>query len=227
MRASREPLNRERVLAAAVALVDAEGIDALTMRRLAADLGVEAMSLYYHLPGKDALLDGLTESVVGEIGAAVGRVVAAEVDGEWKALLRKRFLAAREVMVRHPWAPGLFASRSSIPEGLYVYYDAILGTMIAAGFSYRIAHRALHAFGSMPLGFMQEVFSPASAGGSMDEEAAEAEFAAMAEALPHLTAMVAAELHDLTEPTLGWCDSQTEFEFTLDLLLDGLDRLRG
>ena len=75
-KASREPLSRERVLAAAVALADAEGLPALTMRRLAADLGVEAMSLYYHLPGKEALLDGLVDTVVGEIDAAVGRLDA-------------------------------------------------------------------------------------------------------------------------------------------------------
>ena len=101
-----------------------------------------------------------------------------------------------------------------------------MGTLVGAGFSYHLAHRALHAFGSLPLGFAQEIFSPASAGGSMEVDAAEADLAAMAEALPHLTAMVAAEVHDATDPTLGWCDSQIEFEFTLDLLLNGLERLR-
>ena len=85
----------------------------------------------------------------------------------------------------------------------------------------------MHAFGSMPLGFAQELFSPASAGGSVDVDAAEADLAAMAEALPHLTAMVAAEFTPPTDPTLGWCDSQVEFEFTLDLLLDGLERFRA
>lgn len=88
-------------------------------------------------------------------------------------------------------------------------------------------HRALHAFGSLPLGFAQEVFSPTSAGGSLEAETADAELAAIAEALPHLTAMMAAETHDVADPTLGWCDSQIEFEFTLDLLLDGLERLRN
>ena len=78
----------------------------------------------------------------------------------------------------------------------------------------------------MPLGFVQELFSPAAGGGSLEPELAEAELAAMAEALPHITAMVGAEIHDVTDPTLGWCDSQVEFEFTLDLLLDGLERLR-
>jgi AcrR family transcriptional regulator len=222
-----EPLSRERVLATALALADAEGISALTMRRLATGLGVEAMSLYHHLPGKDGLLDGLVGSVVDEINAAADRVGDTGPDGDWRPRLRQRFLAAREVMLRHPWAPGLMSSRATIPPGLYRYYDAILATLVRAGFSYHIAHRALHAFGSMAIGFAQEVFSPASAGGSLDTEATEADLAAMADALPHLMAMAAAENHAAADPTLGWCDSQAEFEFTLDLLLDGLERFRG
>jgi AcrR family transcriptional regulator len=223
---SREPLSRDRVLVAAVALVDAEGLQALTMRRLAADLGVEAMALYYHLPNKEAVLDGVVERVVGEIQAAVAGLDADRSDADWRAQLRRRFLGARDVMLRHPWAPGLFGTRTTVPAGLYAYYDGILGTLVAAGFSYRIGHRALHAFGSMALGFVQETFSPASAGDGSDVDDPEAELAAMADALPHLTAMVAAEFHDAADPTLGWCDSQVEFEFTLDLILDGLERLR-
>lgn len=223
----RKPLSRDRVLTAAVALADTEGIRALTMRRLAADLDVEAMSLYYHLPDKAALLDGVVQTVVAEIGAAVARVETKGGDKNWRRRLRQQFLAARQVMLRHPWAPLLLASCRTIPAGVFAYYDGIVGTLIGAGFSYRRAHQALHAFGSLPLGFAQEIFSPASAGGSMEGGAAEADLAAMAEAMPHLTAMVAAEMHDATDPTLGWCDSQVEFEFTLDLLLNGLERLRG
>ncbi|WP_307872688.1 TetR/AcrR family transcriptional regulator C-terminal domain-containing protein [Paractinoplanes ovalisporus] len=218
--ATRNPLSRDRVLAAAVALVDRDGLPALTMRRLAADLGVEAMSLYYHLPAKKALLDGVVETVLSEI-----RALPAD-GGDWRRHLREQFLLARRVMLRHPWAPGLIASSTSVPPTVYAYYDGIVGTLVAAGFSYHLAHRALHAFGSMPLGFAQEIFSPAAAGGDFEPEAAEAELAAMAEAMPHITAMVASEIHDAGEATLGWCDSQTEFEFTLDLLLNGLEQLR-
>lgn len=225
-KASRQPLSRERVLAAAVALADEHGIQALTMRRLAVDLGVEAMSLYYHLPDKETLLDGVAETVIAEVEAEVGPLAADDGDGSWRAVLRRQFLTARRVMLRHPWAPGLLGTRRSVPATVYVYYDRIVGTLVGAGFSYRIAHRALHAFGSMPLGFVQEMFSPASDGGSMDVEVAEAEFAEMAAIMPHITAMMAAEVHAATDPTLGWCDSQVEFEFTLDLLLDGLERLR-
>lgn len=223
----REPLSRERVLATAAGLADAAGLPALTMRRLAAELGVEAMSLYHHLPGKDGLLDGLVETVLAEIDAAVAEIDAGpdQAAADWRTILRRRFLAARAVMLRHPWAPVLIGRGRSIPFGVYAYYEKILATLVDAGFSYRIAHRALHAFGSMPLGFVQELFSPGPSEGSPDADA-EAELAALAEALPHLAGMVAAELHDATDPTLGWCDSQVEFQFTLDLLLDGLERFR-
>ena len=220
--ALRTPLSRERVVAAALELADAEGIPAITMRRLAADLGVEAMSLYHHVPGKERLLDGLTDAVLGEINAAVTARIRS--DDTWSTALRHRCLAAREVMVRHRWAPGLLSSRSSIPAGLYPYYEEILATMFRGGLSYHLGHRAIHALGSMVLGFTQELFSPDAEGGTMDEESAEAEFAAMSAVLPHLTAMVASEVHDNDEDPLGWCDSQNEFEFTLDLLLAGLVR---
>jgi AcrR family transcriptional regulator len=224
-RASRTPLSRERVLAAAVALVDSDGIQALTMRRLAADLGVEAMSLYYHLPAKEALLDGVVETVLAEIDAATARLPT-NGDDDWRARIRRQFLAARQVMLRHPWMPGLLSTRRTIPPRVFAYYEGILGAMVGAGFSYRLAHRALHAFGSLPLGFVQEIFSLGAADGGAEDGVSEAELVALAQQMPHLAAMVATEMHDSADPTLGWCDSQVEFEFTLDLLLDGLERLR-
>ena len=180
------------------------------------------MSLYYHLPGKEGLLDGLVDAVVAEIEGEIAQ--SARPNEGWRSEVRRRCLSAREVMKRHPWAPGLIGSRSTIPATVFGLYEAILASLIEGGFSYRLAHRALHALGSMVLGFAQEVFSPASAGGSVDVETAEADLAQLAQMLPYLTAMVASELHDHDDDPLGWCDSQTEFEFTLDLLLDGLDR---
>jgi AcrR family transcriptional regulator len=223
----REPLSRDRVLAAAMAIADGEGLRAVTMRRVAAELRVEAMSLYHHVPGKDALLDGLVDAIVTEIGATVDSLVGADGDRDWHTALRRRCLSARDVMERHPWAPGLVGSRTTIPVALYAYYEEILATLVGGGFSYHLAHRALHALGSMALGSAQELFSPAPAEAALDEDAAAAELAQMAETMPHLTAMVAAELHDHDEDPLGWCDSRAEFEFTLDLVLDGLARARG
>lgn len=219
----RTPLSRDRVLAGAIALADAEGIDAVTMRRLGSALGVEAMSLYHHLPGKAGLLDGLVEALLGEITTQVDRL---DQDGDWRTAVRSRCLGARAVMLRHPWGPGLVATRPTIPPSAYDLFEGVLALMHGGGLSYHVAHRGLHALGSMVLGFTQELFSPAAAGVRPEEADADAQeqLAAMAAALPHLTAMVAAELHASDDPTLGWCDSQTEFEFTLDLLLDGLDR---
>ncbi|WP_299450400.1 TetR/AcrR family transcriptional regulator [uncultured Serinicoccus sp.] len=231
MTRSRTPLTRERVLSAAMAVADTDGVPALTMRRLAADLGVEAMSLYHHVRGKEALLDGLVEAVVAEIEAAVARADEAQgeeaaADADWRDALRRRFLTARTVVVRHPWTPGLVSSRASVPPSVYAYFEQVLATMVEGGVGYDLAHRALHSFGSMALGFTQELFSPVTAGGSTDVDLSEAELTAMADALPHLSAMVASELHAADGDVLGWCDSQAEFEFTLDLLLDGLEAQR-
>ena len=221
-RIRREPLSRDRLLTAAVAIADAEGVGAVTMRRVSAAVGVEAMSLYHHLPGKEALLDGLVETVVVEVVEEIRNAEESAGSLDWQGTLRRRFLTARTVMLRHPWAPVLIGSRTSIPPSVYGIYETLLATMIEAGFSYHLAHRALHSFGSMPLGFAQELFNPAANGG--DDAMAEAELAQMAELVPHLTAMAAAEIHDNAGDVLGWCDSQAEFEFTLDLLLDGFAR---
>lgn len=220
--AVRRTLNRERVLAAGVRLADADGLSAVTMRRVAGELGVEAMSLYHHLPGKDGLLDGLVASVLDEIAA---ELAGSDEQPDWRAEVRRRVLAARTVMLRHPWAPALIGARETIPPGAYAHYEAVLATMLRGGLSYRLAHRGLHALGSMALGFVQELFGAGQASAD-DGDPTEEELADMATAYPAMAAMVAAELHDVADPTLGWCDTQTEFEFTLDLILDGLDRMR-
>lgn len=228
---ARSPLTRDRVLQAAMHIADAEGLAAVSMRRVAAKLGVEAMSLYYHLPGKDGLLDGLVERLAVEILAESAQ--AADVEGmragDWRAEVRARSLAARRVMIRHPWGPALITSRAAIPVDIQSVFEAALGAMIRGGLSYQIAHRGMHALSSMLLGFVQEPFSAPSADapgadGSEDSVMDEASLAAMADAFPHMAAMVAAELHAEGEVALGWCDTQTEFEFTLGLLLDGLNR---
>ena len=221
-RTQRTPLSRERLLAAAITLADADGLQVVTMRRLAAELGVEAMSLYHHLPGKDGLLDGLVETVIGEIRAEIHRTGGTDAAPNWLTEVRRRCLAARLVMLRHPWAPALISSRSAIPPGVYLHFEGILATLVAGGFSYHLAHRSLHALGSMVLGFVQEPFRPVPAADGSDPS--EKQLAELADTLPHLMAMVAAECHTDDGQTLGWCDSQAEFEFTLDLLLEGLAR---
>jgi AcrR family transcriptional regulator len=134
--APRIPLSRRRVFQAAVKLADAHGIEALTMRRLAEELGAEAMSLYHHVANKEQVLDGVVEVVAGEINDAVDRVgaeVAKPVD--WKGVVRRRILAAREVMLRHKWAPSVFESRTSMNPEVLRYHDALVGIMHAGGFT--------------------------------------------------------------------------------------------
>ena len=219
----RRTLSRERVLAAAVELADGQGLEAVTMRQVASGLGVEAMSLYHHLPGKEGLLDGLVDSVMAEVDTAMADLEPAE---DWRQTVRQRCLAARAVMLVHPWAPVLISSRTSIPPAVYDHFETLVRVMIDAGFSYRLAHRALHSLGSMVLGFVQELFSPGNVADEPPQDTAES-MARMAELLPHIAAMVASEVHTNDGDMLGWCDSRAEFEFTLDLLLDGYEAQRA
>lgn len=225
-RTERAPLTRERVLDAALQIADADGLPAVSMRRVATALGVEAMSLYHHLPGKDGLLDGLVERLAAEILAEFENESEGGSDpgGDWRIEVRGRSLAARRVMHRHPWGPALITSRSAIPMEIQAVFEAVLAAMIRGGLSYRIAHRGMHALSSMVLGFVQEPFSAPDAAEAPAPVLDAAALAAIATTLPHTSAMIAAELHAEGEQMLGWCDSQTEFEFTLGLLLDGLDR---
>jgi AcrR family transcriptional regulator len=213
------------VLRAAVDVADRGGLDALTMRRLAHELGVEAMSLYHHVANKEAILDGVIDVVAGEILEAVDRVDAPAPEDDWQTALRARILAAREVLLRHPWAPHLLETRTTMNPAIVGYYDGVLGILRAGGFSYDLAHHALHALGSRALGFTQELFEPE------DPEAADADATAMvaqmADRFPHLVGMLAEVAHDDVDTTLGWCDDQFEFEFGLDLILDGLEQRRA
>lgn len=221
---TREPLSRERILRSAVELADQHGIDAVTMRKLAESLGVEAMSLYYHVENKSALLDGMVEVVVDEIIDAVGSLDSPPPERDWKTALRSRILAAREVLVQHKWAPAVIESRTVTTPGIILYHEGILEIFRKGGFSYDLAHHALHALGSRALGFTQELFQPDVAA---DEQAGDEMLQQMAADLPYLVGMLSEIVHDDPDSTLGWCDDQTEFEFGLDVLLDGLEnRLR-
>lgn len=214
------------MLRVAVQLTDAEGLAALTMRRLAAQLEVEAMSLYHHIRGKDDLLDGAVEMVLAEVDEelACRQTSSASDDPEgWRSDVASRCLAARQVMLRHRWAPQLIGSRPTTPPAVYRHFEAVLAAMVADGVSYRLGHQALHALGTMVLGFSPQLFTP-EARQPPAEEAEHAQLAQLADELPHLMEMMTSESHASRDSTLGWCDSQQEFEFTLGLLLDGLER---
>jgi AcrR family transcriptional regulator len=218
----RTPLSRERVLRAAIRIADESGVESLTMRRVAEDLGAEAMSLYYHVAGKEALLDGIADAVVAEINEAVGALDLPAAGAQWKAAARQRILAARQVLLRHPWAPRVFETRTTTSLAVLLYYDGLVRLMRDGGFSWDLIHHATHALGSRALGFSQELFDPGT--GSTDDQAAALE--GLASQIPHLVGMLMEVAHDDPGSTLGWCDDQTEFEFGLDVILDGLDRKR-
>jgi AcrR family transcriptional regulator len=218
----RLPLSRERVLQAAVTIADVAGPDAVTMRRLAEELGAEATSLYYHVDNKDDVLNGIADVVVMEISQAAGQVGGAATGAGWKVAVRRRIFAARQVLLRHPWAPGVFESRSGVSAAVLRYYDAMIGLMRDGGLSADLAHHALHALGSRALGFSREVFGPGDPA-ARDAGQDPADFAGQ---FPHLAGMLHEVVHDDPDTNLCWCDNQAEFEFGLDLILDGLDRLR-
>ncbi len=220
---SRTPLSRERVLQAAVALADRGGLTALTMRTLADDLGVEAMSLYYHVANKEAILDGVVEVVVGEIQDAVDDLDLARPSTDWKADMRATILTARKVLLAHPWIPPVIETRAALSIPVIAYHEDLIRIMRDGGFSWDLAHHALHALGSRALGFSQELFKPDEAAG--EDEMPDVE--AMVASFPNIVGMITAVAHDPSEDSLGWCDDETEFQFALDLMLDGLDRLRS
>jgi AcrR family transcriptional regulator len=215
----RAPLTRARVLQTAADLADTAGIDALTIRRLAERLGVEPMSLYYHVPNKEAILDGTIEVVFTEIEEAVGGFTVPETDAAWKVSLRERILTARTVMLRHPWAPSVMDTRAQLGLTVARYVDSVVGTLRSGGLSFDLIHHAMHALGSRMYGFSQELGEPE------DESADSAAMEQMAEYVPHLAAMLSVVRHVDPDSTLGWCDDQFEFEFGLDIILDGLERL--
>ncbi len=219
----RVPLSKERVFSAAIAVADSGGIESLTMRKLAEELGVEAMSLYYHVANKEAVLDGVVDAIVAEIESALGGFDI-PTDTDWKTSLRRRILTAREVMLRHRWAPAVIETRTTMTPTMMRYFDTLLGILREGGFSVDLGHHAMHALGSRALGFSQELFQPD--GDAPAETNVTEMLELMAKQLPHITEMMTEIAHDDPDSTLGWCDDQVEFEFGLDLLLDGLDRLR-
>ena len=216
----REPLTRERVLLAAVARADKGGVEALSMRPLAEELGVVPMALYKHLANKEELLDAMVDAVMGEVNDVVSQIDARSQ--AWKPAVRRRILRAREVFLRHPWAPGLMVLRTTMTPAVLRYFDSLTGIFRGAGFSIDLTHHAMHALGSRALGFTQELYDDS---GELDADAM-AMLEQMAVDYPHIAEMVTGIAHD-ADTTLGWCDDQVEFEFALDLLLDGLETLRA
>ena len=214
---AREALTKERVLRAAIAVADRAGVEGLSMRKVAQELDVVPMALYRHVASKDEMLDGILELVVGEIDPP-------RTDTDWKTAIRERILSARRALLRHPWASQVIETRSDPGPAMLAYMDSMIGLFRAGGFSMDLTHHAMHAMGSRTFGFSQELYED----DADVDPAVEAEmWTAMAGAYPNIVELATTVLHDDATVVGGrGCDDQFEFEFAVDLILDGLERLR-
>jgi AcrR family transcriptional regulator len=221
----RTPLSKERVLEAAVALAVRDGIESLTMRKLADELGAGAMSIYHYVPNKEELLDGMVDIVFGEI-----ELPSTEV--HWKAAMRRRAISTREVLNRHRWAVGLMESRRTPGPASFRLHNAVLGCLREGGFSIELTIQAYSVQDAYIYGFaLQEKslpFDSAEESAAVAEEqvrhfaelAEERQLAALAEEFPYLAEVVAGHV-----AKVGY-DFAAAFEYGLDLILDALEQRR-
>ncbi len=216
--ARRGTLSRDRVLSGAIQYADTNGIESLSMRSLAQVLGVVPMALYKHVANKEDLLDGMVEAVVGEI-------VSSPKTGEWKHDVRQRILAARDALRRHAWSRAVLESRSAMTPAMLDYLDSLTGLFFAGGLSVDLTHHVMHALGNRMWGFSQELFAATP---RSDIESFNTQRAALPRQHPHLAEIALAALRDKPGSGPGpGCDEQAEFEFALDLILDGVEILHA
>ncbi len=204
------------MLRAAIELAARDGLEALSMRRLADELGAGAMSLYHYVPNKERLLDGMIDIVFGEIEPP-------PEDLEWKEAMRRRALSTREVLARHRWAIGEMEGRTDHGPSNLRLHDAVLGCLRRAGFSLEMTVRAYSVLDAYIYGFALQESDMASE--TPDDFAAEAqrqmrEYEQMLADYPNLVEVVGGHVAQA-----GY-DYASEFLFGLDLILDALDRLR-
>lgn len=206
----RRTLNARKISEAAIKLADGQGIEALSMRKLATNLGVTAMSIYNHVANKDDLLSLMLDHVVNEFDRP-------QIDGEWKEMMRRRAHSMRQAFLRHPWAPALLISTITNGEQTMRDGDATLGCLINAGFTYAAADWARNAIDSHTYGYtMQEINFPVE---PKEYRAVAAHY------LPKIDKAEYPYLHGATRALInGEYDGVTQFDFGLNLILDGLAR---
>jgi AcrR family transcriptional regulator len=210
--AVRTPLNRERVLEAAIALADGEGIRRLSMRRLAAELGVEAMSLYHYFASKDELLQAMLEAVFAEMEPAL--------DGhDWQADMRRCALSARDTLLRHEWACEMLGQPLSPSQAQLEWMESILGRLRRAGFSPNLTHHAYHALDSHIVGFVLWALPYVRIAREQPDFAEKFMATFQPAGTPYLAEHIEQHRDDLAGDT-------SEFEFGLELILEGLERRR-
>jgi AcrR family transcriptional regulator len=210
----RVPLTRERVLQTAVERADQGGLEALTMRKLGQELGVEAMALYHHFANKDDLVDGMVDLVFNEIDVP-------DAAGGWKAAMRQRAISVRDALLRHRWAIGLMESRRTPGPANLGHHDAVIGILRAGGFDIAMAAHAYSLLDSYIYGFALTKLNLPFRTSEEVGEVAEMMLAPFpAGEYPHLVEILT---DHVMKPGYDYGD---EFEYGLDVILDGLERVR-
>ena len=221
----RARLTKEQVFRAAVELADRGGLEALKMRKLAEELGVGVMSLYYYVANKDELITGMVDIVFSEIELP-------PVGADWKTAMRQRALSTREALNRHRWAAGLMESRAMPGPASFRVHNAVFGYLREGGFSVEMTIQAYSVLDAYIYGFaLQEKtvpFEDAEGAAAVAQEqvreyetvAQEQPLAALAEEFPYLAEVVAGHV-----AKVGY-DFGQAFEYGLDLILDALEKRR-
>ena len=212
-RSRRQRLNLGRIIDGAVCLADETGVDALTIRKLAIALDVKPMTIYHYVPNKEAIIDGMIDMVFSEIDLP-------QIDSDWKSTIRQRSASARRVLAKHPWAVPLMESRRTPGVATLRQHDAVIGCLRKGGLSVEMTAHAYAVIDAFIYGFaMQEASLPATSGDEMNELADSIMETTAMDEYPHLMELT-------TEHVLqpGY-DFGKEFDFGLNLILDGLERV--
>jgi AcrR family transcriptional regulator len=203
-------LTQEAIIEAAAEVADAGGVAAVTMRSVAKILGVEAMSLYYHVANKDALLDSLADWVFEQI-------TLPDVEDNWRIGMVARAHSARSVLSKHPWALGMLESRPTPGEKLLRHHDSVLGCLLRGGMTPVLAAHAFSAIDSYIFGFVLNEASLSSEPENSEQEGFSAAVAKQAEKYPNMALIAMAAMNDFN------FTFEDEFDYGLNLILDGFE----
>lgn len=211
---SRKRLDQRAVVSEAIAFADEEGLEAVSMRALAARLGVVPMALYRHVADKDDLLGRMIDQIIEGY-------TAPPAGGTWRERVRFRVMNAQAEILAHPWLGAAIDSAKRRTEAVLAHMNAVSGEFIDGGVSPDLTHYAMHALGNRMWGYSTEAFEDADAPTPKDVDQPDVE-QYMTQNFPHVVAIA---MDSVARNPTGSCDRQTEFEFTLDLLLDSFERL--
>lgn len=220
-RQGRAPLSRPAVIAAAVQLADDEGVEVVSMRRVADHLGVVPMALYKHVADKEDLLDGMIDLVLAEIAPPDPGLG----DGDWQGRVRHTARAARDVVQRHPWARRTIETRTRRSAAVLGHMETVTSHFLDGGLSPDLTHHAMHALGNRIWGFSPELFDESSATVSTATVQAKPSRAKPPDPADYPGILAVSADARARRPGADGCDEEFEFDFALDLILDGIARL--